>query len=203
VTVEARSRTRTLPFAVSFAGLLAIAPAAFAQVAPQALIVTFDILSVPIPLSDGLTAGLALMLAALAFVLLRRQGTRGGRLLSWMLALATGGVLLAATGPRLVSDANAGADASVINLVASPGLLSLAQYVATSPVVVTVTNVTGRPTTITGIALSPPTAFYTINAGDPGTCTVGLGLAAGAGCTVKLVRQYPSCDAKPGVAPLC
>lgn len=74
-----------------------------------------------VPLSDWLTAGIAIVLAILAAARLRKGGSQGGRLLG-VLALAAGAALFATSGQRIISEAIAGADPPEINLTISPGV---------------------------------------------------------------------------------
>ena len=78
---------------LALVALLGFAPATFAQVPPppQNLTIGFSSLNAAaVPLSGWLTAGIALMLAAVALVALRRRTTRGGRLAGWVLVLTAG-----------------------------------------------------------------------------------------------------------------
>ena len=165
-------------------GLLAFAPDVFAQAAQQILSVAFVRVSLAeVPLSPWLTAGIAIVLAVMAAAMLRRGGRRGGRLLGWVLVLAAGGVLLAASGQRLISEAIAGADPPVIDLTVSPGTLNVIVY-SDETLVVDVNNATIHTERITAINLTIGPYFFAPN---PGTCFVGLLLSPGQSCTVNLI----------------
>ena len=149
-----RPRALTAPLAVlgSGLGLLAAAPAALAQ-ATQNLTVSFENFLPVAPLSDWLTAGIALLLAASAVAVLRRRQGLPGRLFGWLLAVVAGTTLFTAVGQRAMSDANAVIVAPAISLVVSPGSLDVLPYAPTSPLDVVVTNNSGQTARITAIEL--------------------------------------------------
>jgi len=168
--------------------LLAASPAALAQV-QQNLSVAFVNFIPAMPVSDWVTAGIALLLGAGALVTLRRQTGRAARLSGWLLALLAGATLIAATGQRIVSDASAGAPPG-LSLTSSPSTISVAVYAPTSPLGVTVTNNSGQSARLTGITLDP--GFYSF--AQPTTCIAGSTiLAPGDTCTITLVET--SCAA--------
>jgi len=175
-------------YKLSCAALLAfVALPAIAQVQPQNLTITFDVSVPAAPLSDWLTAGIALLLAGMALVAIRRQATRGARFFAAFIAIAAAATFLGVTGNRLISDADAGPGPS-INLVTSPAVLDVSIYVPTSPLTVPVNNMTGKFARITGITgITLANGFYAI--GAPTTCTVGLTLGPGNSCTITLVSN--------------
>ena len=181
------SRTLSLSLhrTAAAAALLAFAANASAQPLVQVLAVDFNVFIPAAPLSDWLTAGIALLLAATAVVMLRRQSARGQRLFGWMLALVTGATLLSVTGYRMVSEAQAVPPSAVINLVTSPGTLDLGPFFDSSPITVTVTNTTGKFAHINDITLD--SGPYTVVA--PTTCAVGLSLPPGGTCTITVDLQ--------------
>jgi len=175
--------------------LLTISPAAFAQAQQQTLSVAFVNFNAVVPLSDWLTAAMALLLAASAVVVLRRQSGRAGRLFGALLALVAGTTLFTATGQRVVSEAQAFISPA-INLVVSPSSLVVTPFVPSSPLTVTVTNNSGQSARITGISLDSGAvgvavpgkaivAFYSI---DPSSqCQVGTTLSPLNACTITLI----------------
>jgi hypothetical protein len=172
---------RTLPTLAAV--LFAAAPKAFAQIQPQNLAVEF-VTAVPAPLTDWLTAGVALLLAATAFLALRRRNGRGTRVFGWLLAIGAGAALLSTTGGRVVTEAQAVIPAAAINLVTSPGTLDVSPYWPTSPLDVVVTNSTGRVATITNVTLvngnyAPPTV-------GSSTCLQNRTLSPGGTCILRL-----------------
>jgi hypothetical protein len=167
------------------AGLAVCAPSAFAQaVVTQYLEVRFEGVFAAVPLSDWLTAGTALLLAAAAAVALHR---RGGRLFGALLAVATGAVLLSTAGQRIISEARAGLDPQEIDLVSSPGKLDVSQF---APQVMGVLQVTVKNTTVVTVKIDA--ISLTLNAPfkfappGPNACFAGEELAPGAACIVYL-----------------
>ena len=156
---------------------------AIAQQLPQNLTITFDVIVPAAPLSDWLTAGIALLLAATAMVAMRQRKSRGARFFSAVVALAAGATIFSIAGNRLTQDANAIVPAPVINLVSSPASLNVTPYIPTSPLAVTVNNQTGMVARITGITLG--NGFYTMS--TPTTCSVGLNMGPGNSCIITLV----------------
>lgn len=171
--------------------LLISSPWAFAAANVETLSVSFDYLDQSVPLSDWLTAGIALSLAVAATIALRRRGAPGGRLLGLLLAVAVGTVLVSATGQRLISEARAGFDGG-IELTANPGspaTLDVAPYFLSFPsLAIGVTNLTGRTVVITGIALPQPAIPYMFDPNPQGPhCVQGQVLESKGQCIVYLV----------------
>jgi hypothetical protein len=170
------------------AALLAIAPSAMAQQVPQMLTVAFSNVNATVPLSDWLTAGIALLLGVTAVFALRRRPAQGGRVLGWMLAIIAGTMLVAPTGRHFLSEAQAGPQAlqvPSINLTVSPGTLNVAPYSPSSPLNVTVTNSTSQTVTLTSITLdSGPYALF-----GASTCSTSLPLAPNGTCVITLSLQ--------------
>ena len=199
-----RLRARSAPVSVliSGLGLLAAAPAALAQ-ATQNLTVSFENFLPVAPLSDWLTAGIALLLAASAVVMLRRRQGLPGRLFGWMLAVVAGTTLFAAVGQRTMSEANAVMVAPAISLVVSPGSLNVLPYAPDSPLDVVVTNNSGRTARITAIELdqlilidaarvqAKQLIFGQYVISPSSTCGVGTVLSVGNTCIVTLLMQNP------------
>ncbi|MBK7472601.1 MAG: midcut-by-XrtH protein [Betaproteobacteria bacterium] len=200
-----RPRALTAPVAVliSGLGLLAVAPAALAQ-SVQNLTVSFENFLPVAPLSDWLTAGIALLLAASAVVVLRRRQGLPGRLFGWLLAVVAGTTLFTAVGQRTMSDANAVMVAPAISLVVSPGSLDVLPYAPTSPLDVVVTNNSGQTARITAIELDTLIFMnaarvqakqviigeYAISPAS--SCAVGTVLSVGNTCIVTLDFQVPT-----------
>ncbi|MBP8294649.1 MAG: midcut-by-XrtH protein [Burkholderiales bacterium] len=198
-----RPRALTAPLAVlgSGLGLLAAAPAALAQ-ATQNLTVSFENFLPVAPLSDWLTAGIALLLAASAVAVLRRRQGLPGRLFGWLLAVVAGTTLFTAVGQRTMSEANAFIPAPAISLVVSPGSLDVLPYAPTSPLDVVVTNNSGQTARITAIELD--TLIFGSAAGvqekavigeyvisPASSCGVGTVLSVGNTCIVTLELISP------------
>ena len=200
-----RLRARSAPVAVliSGLGLLAAAPAALAQ-ATQNLTVSFENFLPVAPLSDWLTAGIALLLAASAVVVLRRRQGLPGRLFGWMLAVVAGTTLFTAVGQRTMSEANAFIPAPAISLVVSPGSLDVLPYAPTSPLDVVVTNNSGQTARITAIELdnlilmassgvqAKQLIFGQYVISSPSSCAVGTVLSVGNTCVVRLEMLNPT-----------
>ncbi len=148
----------------------------------QNLTVGLNIIDVAVPLSEWLTAAIALLLGATAFFALRRKGVRGGRLFGWMLALLAGATLVAVAGKQGISDAQALRAFPAIKLAVSAGTLDVATYYSTSPLTVIVTNTTTRSVRINAIALDP--GLYRLS--TPTTCSVGGNLPPSGTCTITL-----------------
>ena len=165
-------------------GLLVFAPGAFAQQAPHILSVNFVSFVPSAPLSDWLTAGIALLLAATAIFVLRRQTRRSGRLFVGILTLVTGATLISVTGYRMMSEARAFVTPA-INLTISPGTIDVAPYFPSASLGVTVTNTTSQFARITSITLDP--GLYTIV--GTSTCTVGRTLAPSEACVIELAGE--------------
>ena len=173
---------------LTLAALVLVGPMASAQPVTQNLTIGFSNLNQgslqSVPLSAGLTAGIALMLAVAALVMLRRRAGRGGRLFGWALALVAGTTLVGVTGQRPISEAQAiVAPITLINLSVSPAILNVGPFSAGDPLLtVEVTNTTGQSIRITSITLDP--GPYSVT--TPTTCAVGGILAASAQCTITL-----------------
>ena len=170
--------------ALTAAALLSVTPV-FAQ-STENLIVAFSGGSQAVPLSPWLTVATGIGLAAVAYVILRRRGARGGRLFGWLLALAA--ATLAGVGERAISKAQAALPPAVINLSSSPGTLNLLTYWNSNidPLTVTVTNTTSQSVRITSVTTDNMT-LYILSKGT--TCVVGNVLAPNAQCTVMLSIQ--------------
>ena len=200
-----RPRALTAPLAVLISGfgLLAVAPAALAQ-SVQNLTISFENFLPVAPLSDWLTVGIALLLAASAVVVLRRQQGLPGRLFGWLLAVVAGTTLFTALGQRTMSEANAVMVTPAISLVVSPASLDVLPFAPTTPLDVLVTNNSGQTARITAIELD-----VLIFAGTAGvqrkqvifgeyvispasTCAVGTVLSVGNTCIVTLDLLTPS-----------
>jgi hypothetical protein len=181
-SIKARISSRAGHVLAATAGLLVNAPAAFAQ--QQILAVNFTTSIPAAPLSDWLTAGIALLLAATAVVMLRRQNARGARLFGWMLAVIAGTAFFSATGQRLVSDAQALMVLPTLNLISSPATLDVAPYSPLSPLTVTVTNGSGKFATINSITLNPSSTPYTVS--GESSCSRTPILAPSATCIIML-----------------
>jgi len=181
------------------AALLMIAPVAFGQVPNQTLSVSFVNFNATVPLSDWLTVAMALLLAASAVAVLRRQTGRAGRLLGGLLALVAGTTLFTATGQQVVSPAHAN-PLTLLSLTVSPSALDVTSYVPTSPLVVTVMNNSGQSARITAIDLNTFVGmgtntdnrakqsiigFYTIS--NASQCQLGTVLSPGVSCTITLI----------------
>jgi len=169
--------------------LLVSSPSAFAAPNVETLSVSFDYLDRSVPLSDWLTAGIALSLAIAATIALRRRGAPGGRLLGLLLAVAVGAVLVSTTGQRLISEARAGFDGGIDLTVnpGSPATLNVTQYFPAPSLAVGVTNLTGRTVVITDIALSSPTLPYVFAPAPPNPhCVQGQVLESNAQCIIYL-----------------
>jgi hypothetical protein len=168
--------------------LLGIASTAFAQQV-QNLTIGFATLNQAVaqsvPLSSGLTVGIALMLAAFALVVLRRKSARGARLLGWMLAVVAGTMLAFATGQRPISDAQAVNPVTLINLTTSPATLNVGALFPNPGVTVVVTNTTGQTVRIDSITLDMGVYGETA----PTTCVVAGVLAPGGQCTITLLAS--------------
>ena len=169
------------------AGLLVCAPSAFAAAVTQYLEVRFEGVFAAVPLSDWLTAGTALLLAAAAAVALHRRGGRGGRLFGALLAVVTGAVLISTSGQRLISEARAGLDPQEIDLVSSPGRLDVSQFVGQvmGDLQVLVKNTTGVNVKISAINLTLNAPFQFAPPGS-NACFAGEELAPGEACIVYL-----------------
>ena len=167
-TSTPRALSAPMTMLLSGLGLLAVSPAALAQAAPQILAVEFVNFMPAAPLSDWLTAGVALLLSASAVVVLRRQTGRAGRLFGWMLAVVAGTTLFTASGQRILSEAFAvPPPPAQISLTTSPGTLDASMYAPSSPLDVPVTNNSGQTARITAITLSG--SILMGNAGSVGT----------------------------------
>jgi len=165
---------------------MAAAPAALAQQA-QNLTVGFAPVATVVPLSGWLTAGIGLLLAVSALVVLPRRGVRGGRLFGWMLALAAGATLFAVIGQQILSDANAVLPSPAINLSVNPGTLDVEPYYPSTPLLVTVTNATNQSAKINSITLVPPNILYTLSAPVGLTALTPTPLTPLPTCVVDLV----------------
>ena len=173
---------------------LAYPASAFACPPPQSeqlLCVQFRMDSLAVPLSDGTTLAIGIVLAFSALLMLRRRARTGQRLLLWMLAV---GLLAPALQP--VGDAGAApAPPLQLELGTSPAQLTIVNTTGSpNPYYVQVSNPHRLPVTIFAITLTPgtnPPPSYAI--WPPGTtCAVGMKLLAGGTCTIELVKPLPT-----------
>jgi hypothetical protein len=169
--------------------LLAVASAAWAQVQPQNLTIGFQFLGsnvrpANVPLSDWASAGIALLIALTACVVLQRRKVRGGRFLGAMVAIIAGAAMLGIAGQGLIGEARAIGPVTIIDLSINP-TLNVAPFLPASPLTVSVSNTTGQSVQLTSITLAPGT--YAIS--TPTTCAVSLILVASATCTITLAAS--------------
>ncbi len=185
---------RMLPLSGAGAAALAHPASAFACPPPQSeqlLCVMFQTDTFAVPLSEGTTLAIGIVLAFSALLMLRRRARTGPRLWLWMLAVG----LLA---PALQSVGDAGAaPAPPLQLVlgTSPAQLTIVNTTGSpNPTYVLVSNPHRLPVTIYAITLTPgtnPPPSYAIS--PPGTtCAVGMKLLEGATCTIELVKPLPA-----------
>jgi len=178
--------------ALSGAGAVAVAyPAsAFACPPPQSeqkLCVLFQTDTLAVPLTEGTTLALGVMLAFSALLMLRRRVRTGPRSRLWMLAIA-----LLASALQPLGDAGAVAPAPVLlELDTSPATLTIVNTTGSpNPYNVLVRNPRRLPVTINAITLTPgtnPPPSYAISL--PGTtCAVGTKLSEGGTCTIALLK---------------
>ena len=173
--MEIKTASRRLAAALT----MLVAGAAFAQPAPPTLEVDFT--SGFVPLSPLLTIAIAVTLAAIGGMLLRRARIRS-RLLTWAMAAILGVPVLGGLyGLKLIGDAQAIIPQQPLSLVVSPAILVLSnptqQYVL-------VTNATSGPVAITRIVLLNPGPSGIATPGT--TCSVGLRLDPGSTCLVLI-----------------
>ncbi|MBL8310279.1 MAG: hypothetical protein JNL19_07645 [Burkholderiales bacterium] len=159
--------TRSMLRRVVAASLATLSAAAFAQVQPT-LTVAFDSGSV-VPVGSAATVGAGLLLAFVAFWVLRKRGAAARSLLGLAAAALVVAGGLTATDTSAISSTQ-------VNLVTSPTTVNL------SGGFYNVTNVTGGQVVIRAITLQNAPG-YAINTTQT-TCTAGLSLASGASCTV-------------------
>jgi hypothetical protein len=174
---------------IIFAGTaLSATSAAWAQVGSQNLTIGFQPLgatvATPVPLSGWASAAIALVIALTALLVLRRRKGSGGRFLSLVLALAAGAAILGVAGTRLISNADAVAPVTILDLAVSP-TLDVAQFFPSPSVTVVVQNSTAQPVRITSITLAP--GAYSLS--PPATCAVSTILATSATCTLTLAAS--------------
>jgi len=175
------------------AALFAVVQTALAQ-STENLIIAFAFASAQggsqaaVPLSPALTVAIALLIAATAFILLRRRTVRGRRLFAWLLAFSGAATLAAGGWQHAISEAQAALAPAAINLSTSPGTLDLLAYWNSNvdPLSVTVTNTSGQSVRITSVA-TDNTNLYILS--TPTTCVVGNTLAPNAQCIVTLSIQ--------------
>ena len=160
--------------------MMLLAGAAFAQPAPPALEVDFT--NGFVPLSPVLTIAIAVAVALIGGVLLRRTRLRS-RLATWMIAAILGVPVLGALySVRLIGDAQAIIPQQPMSLAVSPSILVLSNP---AQQFVLVTNATSGPIALTRIALLNPGPA--IIAPSPGTtCSVGMRLDPGGTCLVLI-----------------
>jgi hypothetical protein len=150
-----------------------------AQTVTQTLTVGFSG-AAPIPIGGWTTVAMAVLLALVGAVLLRRRSPAGAWF--WSAALLGAGVLLAL---QSIRSAEALIPITPLNLTSSPAAVQFVFPGAPIQTEVLVTNGTGGTTTILSITLgSGPYSLF----GLPNPCTVGLILAPGASCTIGLTE---------------
>src|SRR5664279_1339137 len=150
---------------------------ALAQTVTQTLTLTFAAVT-PVPVGGWTVVAIAVLLAAVGGMLIRRRSARGAWL--WCAALLGTGALLALQPMR---SAEAAIPTVPLNLITSPASVQFVFPGAPDPVNVLVTNTSGGTTTILSITLSAGPLGM---AGSINPCTVGLVLAVGATCTIGL-----------------
>jgi hypothetical protein len=177
----------TARMAIAVAALLSVSTASAQAV--QNLTIGFQaaaggaVTATAVPLSDWLTASVALLVAVSALLMMRRQRLRGRKLLGALLAVAASATMFGVTGERIISTASAAAPVVILDLT-SP-TVNVGALVPNTFVQVNVVNNTGQGAQITSITLD--NGIYLIT--TPTTCTVGLVLASGATCSIMLVEQ--------------
>ena len=150
---------------------------ALAQTVTQTLTLTFPA-AVPVPVGGWTAVAVAVLLAAVGGVFLRRRSATGAWL--WSVALLGTGVLLTL---QPMHSAEAVTPTVPLNLITSPASVQFVFPGAPDPVNVLVTNTSGGTATILSITLSAGPLGMT---GSANPCTVGQVLAVGATCTIGL-----------------
>ncbi len=151
---------------------------ALAQTVTQTLSVGFSG-AAPIPVGTWTTMAIAILLAVVAAVLLRRRSPTGAW--SWSAALLGTGALLAL---QSIRSAEAVITITPLNLTTSPAVVQFMFPGAPFETEVLVTNATGGTTKIMSISLgSGPYIMF----GLANPCSVGLALAPGKTCTIGLM----------------
>jgi hypothetical protein len=153
------------------------ATGALAQSVTQTLTLSFSAVA-PVPIGGWTAVAIAMLLAVVGGVLLRRRFPTGAWF--WAAALLGTGALLAL---QPIRSAEASIPTTPLNLITSPASVQFVFPGAPDPVNVLVTNATGGATTILSITL---TAGPLGMAGALHPCSVGLVLAVGATCTIGL-----------------
>lgn len=141
--------------------------------------------STPVPLSDWLTAGIALAVAITALIALRRRNIRGGRLFGFLIVGVAAATMFGVTGNRIISEVRATGPIAIMDLSISPSV-NIGALVPNQFVQVNVNNTTGQSVTITSINLD--LGPYTFGTPLPTPCNVGTVLAAGAICEMQFVQ---------------
>ena len=184
--------------ALSTAGMVAAAYPASAFACPppqpaQVLCVAFSPINVPVPISDGATVAIALLLAFCAVLAMRRRVRPGLR--GWISVIALG---LLASALEPVGEAGALPPGPVpLDLVTSPAQLTVVNTTGSAnPYLVQVSNPHHLPVTINAISLTPgtpapPLVSYVIEPAGT-TCVVGMTLPGGGACTIALVKPSPA-----------
>jgi hypothetical protein len=169
-----RSRTLALRASLALAGAIA-ATGASAQTVTQSLTVNFTGAS-PVPIGGWVAIGIALVLAGLAGLALRRSPSSGAWI--WFAALIGTAGLFAL---QPIRDVQAAIPTAPLDLVTPPATIVFTFPGAPVETNVVVTNKTGVPTTILSITLgSGP--YGTFSIGTP--CTVGMVLPANGTCNI-------------------
>jgi hypothetical protein len=177
----------TVRIVIAVAALLTVATASAQAV--QNLTIGFQaaaggaVTATAVPLSDWLTASIALLVAVSALVVMRRQRLRGRKLLSALLAVAASATMFGVTGERIISTASAVAPVVILDLT-SP-TVNVGALVPNAFVQVNVLNNTGQSAQITSITLD--NGIYLVS--TPTTCTVGVVLAPSTTCSIMLAAQ--------------
>ena len=143
--------------------------------------------STPVPLSDWLTAGIALAVALTALIALRRRNLRGGRLFGFLIVGVAAATIFGVTGQRIISEAHALAPVAILDLSISPSV-NIGALIPNVSVQVNVHNTTGQSVTLTSITLDAGPYGFGAPLATP--CNVGTVLANGAICQM-LFTEVP------------
>lgn len=182
---------------LSAAGVVAAAYPASAFACPppqteQLLCVAFSPIHVPVPISDGTTMAIGILLAFCAVLAMRRRVRPGLR--GWIPVIALG---LLASALEPFGEAGALPPGPVpLDLVTSPAQLTVVNTTGSAnPYFVQVSNPHRLPVTIDAISLTPgtpapPLVSYVIEPAGT-TCVVGMTVPSGGTCTIELVKPTP------------
>jgi hypothetical protein len=166
--------------AASALGGATVATGALAQSVTQTLTVNFTDAS-PVPMGGWISVALAISLAVVGALVLRRRSSTGAWL--WVAAAIGTGALLTL---QTISGAQAIPPTTPLSLVTSPASVVFTFPGAPTATNVQLTNNVGGPTTITAITLQP--GPYDPAPGQT-TCTVGLVLPASGTCLIGLTQS--------------